>query len=350
MTAGSSVGFEYVPYHQLGGRPNVVVDGSPTDGTTLTLTHWPGYMVPPGLAADLSAQMAFKYLDWLRGEKQPLHGPATAVSNNHFDQDGVVGLFALKEPELALDRRAFLEDLAGAGDFGTYSDRQAARASMVIAAFADEDRSPLVLEMSYPERTAQLYEELLGLLPELADHTERFRNLWADEDDALRQSEQLISSGEVHIQEVADVDLAVVDVPEQAPFGGGHRFAHLWEHGLHPMAIANATRCGAVLARQGRRYRFTYRYETWVQYQSRRPRPRRDLAPLAAALTALEPAGVTWTYEGSASLTPSLSPATSDGVDVESAVEPDHLLTELTRSLASGPADWDPYRPAPTSA
>jgi hypothetical protein len=68
----------FVPYHELAGRPNVVVDGSPTTGTVLCLSHWPGIASPPGFQADLSAQMAFAYL-----EAYDRHDPATAVSNNH---------------------------------------------------------------------------------------------------------------------------------------------------------------------------------------------------------------------------------------------------------------------------
>jgi hypothetical protein len=333
--------FTYEPYDTLDGRPHVVVDGSPTAGTVLTLTHWPGHATPPGLGADLSAQMAFRYLEALRAGAH-LHGGATAVTNNHFDQDGLVGLYALVAPDEALARRALLEDLAGAGDFSLFDDRRAARASMTVAAFADEDRSPLDLAGDHAERTAQLYRELLGRLPELCDHVERYRRWWDAEDAALAHSERLIGSGDVVVAELAGVDLAVIDVPEGAVLSGGHRFAHAFEQGLHPMAVANATSCGAVLTRQGRRYRFRYRYESWVQYRSRRPRARRDLAPLAAALTALEPSGVTWTYEGSGALTPVLVP-TAAGAEVESAVDPDDLLRQLARALRVAPADWDPY-------
>lgn len=42
--------------------PNIVVDGSPNAGTVLTLTHWPGIAQPARLGADLSAEMAFRYL------------------------------------------------------------------------------------------------------------------------------------------------------------------------------------------------------------------------------------------------------------------------------------------------
>ena len=87
----------YVPYEELAGRDDVVVDGSPTDGTVLSLSHWPHLSIPPGLKADLSAEMALDYLD-----RFDLHGSAESVSNNHFDQDGLVSLFALVSPDAAL--------------------------------------------------------------------------------------------------------------------------------------------------------------------------------------------------------------------------------------------------------
>ncbi|MGE5134134.1 MAG: DUF6687 family protein [Gemmatimonadota bacterium] len=333
MTAAT--GLVYVAYHRLAGRPNVIVDGSPAEGTTLTLTHWPRYRAPAGLARDLSAQMAFAYLDAGAG----LHGPAAAVSNNHFDQDGLAGLFALACPEAAQARRAVLLGLAAAGDFATYTSRAAARMSMVCAAYADPARSPLRLAGDDDERCEQLYTELLGRLPELCDHPGRFRALWGEEDAALTRSETLITSGRVTVREYPDVDLAVIDVPENASLPGGHRFAHLWYPGVHPMAIANATGRFAVLIRQGRRYRFCYRYETWVQYRSRRPRARRDLRPLATALGELEPAGVTWSALPSGALEPVLEPA--DGA--ESRIAPDQLLELVHAHLARSPADWNPY-------
>jgi len=53
----------FVPYHRIGGEPNVIVDGSATDGTVLALSHWPGTETASAYWADLSAEMAFRYLD-----------------------------------------------------------------------------------------------------------------------------------------------------------------------------------------------------------------------------------------------------------------------------------------------
>ena len=120
----------FAPYHRLEGRPHVVVDGSPTEGTVLDVTHWPGYPPPPELRADLSAQSAFLLLE--RPDLVP--AGVDVVSNNHFDQDGLVSIFALTAPEEATARRPFLQDVAAAGDFATYRYRDAARGSRPIPA------------------------------------------------------------------------------------------------------------------------------------------------------------------------------------------------------------------------
>jgi hypothetical protein len=278
--------------------------------------------------------MVFRYLR----SGADRHAPATLVSNNHFDQDGLAGVYALTEPEDALEREALLVDLAGAGDFGTYRDRRAARVSMVLAAWADRSRTPLDLPTADEDRVATLYGDALARLPELCDHPERHRDLWADEDASLATSERLIADGEVKVVEHADVDLAVFDVPDDVSLMGGHRFAHDWVGGLHPFAINNATDRFAVLTRRGRSYRLTYRYEGWVQYRSRPVFARRDLALLATELNGDESTGE-WRYESSAGLSPRLQLTGAE----ESSIAPDRFVDRLVAFLAAAPPDWDPF-------
>ena len=84
----------YVPYHRLGNIPNIIVDGAANESTLLTLSHWPQSGTPWALKDDLSAQIVFRYLD------QPaFHVAVDAVSNNHFDEDGLISLFALLHPD-----------------------------------------------------------------------------------------------------------------------------------------------------------------------------------------------------------------------------------------------------------
>jgi hypothetical protein len=339
----SFTALRFVPYGSLGAAvPSVVVDGSPAEGTVLCLSHWPGIECPAEFWADLSAEMAFLFVDAGRGGG----GAASVVSNNHFDQDGLVGVFALSSPDEAQARRALLIEVARAGDFALSSSRQAARVSMAIAAYADPDRSPLAGlpdSSDYEGQTAALYAELLGLLPELCDHPERFESLWAEEDATLDASEAALASGSVTIAEVPELDLAVLTVPDDAPAAGGHRFGGMWLPGLHPMAVHAATERGALLTVRGRHYQFGYRYESWVQFRSRRVRPRVDLAPLAAALSAAESdagGSVTWTADRVSGLTPALVPAGG----AESALEPAAVRALVETHLRSAPVAWDPFR------
>ncbi len=128
----------YVRYEELAGTPNVVVDGSAGPDTRLVLSHWPGSPTPDVVRDDLSAQIALRALD-----HPDLFDGIEAVSNNHFDQDGLMSVYALTEPDGARARRDRVIDVARAGDFGWFESRDSARIAMAIAAFADPEISPL---------------------------------------------------------------------------------------------------------------------------------------------------------------------------------------------------------------
>ncbi len=324
----------YEPYEEAADLPNVVVDGSPNAGTVLCLTHWPGIPVPPGTEADLSAEMAFRYLD-LGADR---HGDAEVVTNNHLDQDGLVSVHALSDPEHALAHRAFLEDLAAAGDFGTFRDRSAARASMTIAGFVDRERSPLA--PLGDDADAVLYEHLLRLLPALVDDVDPWRDLWAEEDEQLTGSLAALASGEVVVREDPSVDLAVVDFRDAHQQWWGHRFGHQRFEGIHPMAVNNATDHFTLLLVRGRHYKVVQRYETWVQYRSRRPQPRVDLRPLADELTAAEPASARWVADAPDDLSPQLTLVEGD----ESGLERADLIARLEPAPGRGTRRVGPLR------
>jgi hypothetical protein len=106
---------------------------------------------------------------------------------------------------------------------------------------------------------------------------------------------------------------------------------------VHPGAVHNATERFRLVYVQGHRYEIQYRYETWVQYASRRPPGRIDLDDLATELNALESGGV-WLFTGVAAIFPTLA---LDGE--ESTIPPERFLDLLTGALATGTPSWDPY-------
>jgi hypothetical protein len=316
----------YLPYGELDGVPNIVVDGAAHPDSLLTLSHWPKSGSPPALRDDLTAQIVFHYLD-----HPELHVDAEAVSNNHFDQDGLMSVYTLVHPDEAQSRRERAIDVARAGDFGTYEDRDSVRIAWAIA----------LLEETMVDGLDP-YTELLDRVPELLDHPERFRDLWADEDAHLARSETAIASGEVQIEERADLDLAIVTVPETWARHSVHRFTMVGSQALHPTAANNATDLFRVLLVRDHHYEVQYRYETWVQYMSRRPPARIDLKPLAAELSALEPGDAHWTFDGVEAIGPYLHLIGAEP-DAASAIPPEQFRAAVIDALTTGPPAWDPY-------
>lgn len=329
----------FAAYEELDRTPNIVVDGSGNAATVITLSHWPKSGTPRALKADTSTEIVFNYLASPR-----FHTAASAVSNNHFDEDGLAGIYALIEPEAASAMRDLVVGVAHAGDFATYRDRQAARVAFTVSAFADSERSPLdraMFEMPYANQCAALYQELLPRFGEMLAHTDRFRRYWETEDRILTDSEQALSHGDVIIEELPQLDLAIVRIAEARAPKPIHRFAGAGKETCHPMAIHNATRCKRVLMQQGRRYALVYRYESWVQFMSQPPLPRVDLAPLAEALSADESNGARWTFDGVSKLTPRMM-LTGDR---ESAISPEAFAARVVEFLTTAPPAWDPYDP-----
>jgi len=328
---------QFGAYNESGAVPNIVVDGSPNEATVLTLTHWPGITQPVGTNVDTSAEMAFAYLD------NPIeHEPASVVTNNHFDQDGAVGLFALIDPTSAVAHRELLVDLARAGDFGTCHYRNAARASMVLNAFVDPMRSPIADELTgdADADTAVLYKAVLPQLIAILTDPAPYRDLWAAKDEALSASETAIAEGRVTITEHPDIDLAVVEIDSEEPARFGHRFGHQQIGPIHPMAVHNATNRARLLMVHQNRYSYIDRYETWVQLHSRTPSQRVDLRPLADALSSQEGGQTSWTADPPSALTPTLA------YHANSCLDRNAVLARIRAHLETAAPAWNPYKPS----
>jgi hypothetical protein len=310
----------YRNYGELRDVPHVVVDGSGQPGTTVVLSHWPGMPTPDALRRDLSAETAFTYVD-----RPEHHVDVEFVTNNHCDQDGLVSAFALTDPDAATARRDRLIDIARAGDFGTFHERDAARAAIAIATLSEHiDGDP--------------YPELLARLPELADHPERYRAEWSDEDEHVAATTRAIADGTITITEDPELDLALVRVPDDWPQRAVHRFTRSEEGAAHPWAVHNATDRFVVVTLGAAAPELRYRYETWVHYVSARPKARVDLAGLADDLTASDRGDGRWAFDGVDSLSPALH-----CVGGASTIGDDEFLARVTDTLRAAASTWSPY-------
>jgi len=86
---------------------------------------------------------------------------------------------------------------------------------------------------------------------------------------------QALRQGRFRLTEMPLLDLAIVAMPDtnKGP-----------SQSIHRMAIHNQPNCMRILLMQETHFELYYRYETWVQYQSRQTSPRIDLQDLARSL------------------------------------------------------------------
>ena len=304
----------YLPYAAASSEPNVIVDGTANDRTLITLSHWRRSGTPA---------IVFNCLD-----RPDLRVAADVVSNNHFDEDGLVGIYALLEPEAAASRRDLLIDVAQAGDFGVFRSRRAARIAFAISAHADPSRSPFprpLFDRPAPQVEEGLYRALLDVLPRLLADVDEYQSLWGPEDAALTNTESTSST----------------------PAGSRSKSSRSWTWpscGGRPPARGIRWRCTPrtaatrLLLVHGARVEFRYRYESWVRMASRRPVLRVDLTALAGDLTREDGADGRWRFEGVEQVTARMY---RDGG--ASSLTSEDIRRRLESALRAGAPAWNPY-------
>jgi hypothetical protein len=327
---------QFCPFHKLEANRNIIVDGAAQENSVLVLSHWPASPTPDAWLRDTSTEIV---LDFLANEQVP--EGVELVSNNHIDEDGLFGICALIDPGFALEHRARFVDAATAGDFGRYRQRDAARVNFTIARFV----STIPETGDYAERAAGLYEALIPMVPRLISDIDEFEAAWVEEDRFLDQCEQWLDQGMVAIVEDDDRDLAIVTIPTDLPVPDPDQIHTGAEGPLHRMAVCNRTRKARVLFQHGQNFWFRYRYETWVKFVSERHPLRVDLAPLCEELSALETDDAIWTYDGSSSITPTMSLSEGRPSSLDAGTIHEHLC----RWLDDGEVDWNPFEAADSS-
>lgn len=156
--------FRFVPFGEAGPAEGVCCDGL-VDGCKLQLSHWSGNATPRELKRDTSVEIAFAAVE--SGVR------ANIVANNHFDTDGVIAVFVLLHPEIALEHRGVLVAAAEAGDFEEWTTEEGMKLEMAVRR----------LGQLVTERVA--YERVLAELPAMAANVAKYTQWWGSEWDAL---------------------------------------------------------------------------------------------------------------------------------------------------------------------
>jgi uncharacterized protein DUF6687 len=312
-------------YHEaLDPDQTLVVDGLVPRGPSLS--HWPGNRTPPQYRADTTTEMALRLAEDSRREE--FLAGVRWVSNNHFDTDGLLSVWAVLHPQEALRHRRFLVDAARAGDFGTFTSADAVKFDLLVTAFGEPGRSPLRSRRrgeSEPEWHQGVYDHLLASLPDLLYSTRAHRELWEEPFESIVHSFERVRDGGATIREYPGSCLSVIETEED----------------LEPMARFDSCRYHRILTalRDGRGYRFELAHHIFSWFDTVTPPrgARVDLTPFASQLNAIDPSRAgRWTYTGNDDLAARLFRVDDAGSSAVSGLPLARVEEFLVTSLRSG--------------
>lgn len=309
-----ATGLWSMPHIRLGPAPA----GAPRPA--LHLGNEPGIQLPPHLRADTAAEIVLRLL---RAPEAAQLRAIGAVTSAGFQAGHLLAMWALCEPAAALERAEPLTAAAHAVEFGVCRSTEAAQVACFLRTYPEE---------SGVHDDAQLYQTLLPQVGRLLDRPKDFDLYWVGEYSDVIQSDSLLGSGAVQLEVYDEIDLTVLYTPLR----------------LHDLVRYSATPTFRLLTvRSENTYILEYRRESWVQYRSRRPTPRVNLAPLAQRLNLFERAPGRWRADPVAIPVPRLFLDAGDSRPAPSSVAVETVIAEVVdylRDAAHRPElHWSPY-------
>jgi len=278
----------FVPFAQLRQQPTILVDSTGL-GATLTLAHWRGAATPEPLRDDTSAGSVLRALH----QSTTPELEARAVSANHFDVDGFVGVWSLLHPELALRHEHLLRLAATLGDFREidWHDPQADHALQLVCWLNAEEKARFYEPFGAPARrqredeaSAEKFTWFLPRFAALLENPEAERAVWLPEFERVKRAAAVVQSPATSLTLYAEIGLVVVRTPEPLPY-----YALFGPTVGFDMVLS---------LYDGQRYEFEYKYTTWIDLESRPTLPRLPLNVLAERLNAREQTARRWTHDG----------------------------------------------------
>jgi hypothetical protein len=172
----------YVPFGTAAPPASIACDGL-VDGAEIHASHWAGNRTPAALKADTSVEIALR----LAGQGVPR---GARVTNNHFDTDGVLAVFALLHPDVAARHAGLITAAAEAGDFDEWpADERGLRLDMAIRVLAGRAGGD-----------GAAYERILPALDGLIADVDARRDLWGEEWQGLLDAERRAGQGALEVQ------------------------------------------------------------------------------------------------------------------------------------------------------
>lgn len=329
--------FEF--YHSgLDGVPKLSVDG--TVSNSVHFSHWKGNETPAQLKADTSTEIVLNLVD--APNRNELTRGIELVTNNHFDTDGVLSVWAVLTGQRALELREKLIPAAEAGDFSEFTNENAVRASIAIQGSdqptpGDESGSPLACQLAGEnvEDDARAYDLVLPEVERLLTKTDEYEPLWRSAWEKIATAMESFERGASEVVEFDDAGISLVTLAPDVFSPSGFNPTR---HAAPYTAISRYAKGRLFLIttplKNGWAYRIDYPYYSWAETIVRPRIHRGDFSQLLAELNQLEPEGDgVWKLDNS-EMTSAIKFLGADGMLAPSMLAPDEVAKAF-RALSS---------------
>ncbi|HXT64326.1 MAG TPA: DUF6687 family protein [Pyrinomonadaceae bacterium] len=270
--------------------PKLSVDG--TVDNAIHFSHWNGNKTPPSVKADTSTEIALNVI--AAPNREELTQGIDLVTNNHFDTDGVLSVWAMLNGERALPLREKLIAAAAAGDFCEFSSVDAVRASIIIQGSdspIDKSGSPLAQKFAGDDFNdeSRNYDLVLPKVGHVLTHTSFYESLWREPWRRIELALASFAGGESRVDEdflnrISLVTLApaIFEPSGFDPSRHSAPFTAIAHHARGNLFVI-ATPLG-----DGWAYRVDYPYYSWAETVVRPRVPRHDFSSAVATLNDFE--------------------------------------------------------------
>lgn len=297
------------------------------------LSHWKDNRTPSPLKADTATEIVFRYL--CHPERKNFFPQMGIITNNHFDTDGLLSVWALLNPRKAEPMAGRMIAAAEAGDFLIFSSEEGVQMNLLISALCQSDKSPLnetIRNYSGP-REAAYYKSLLPLVPDLFRKKDQYVSFWKAPYEFILQSMKLFEKGVIGVEEYEEEDLSVV-IDEHRPARQAIDFNC---QGNLILVIEDREKSEGGFA-----YELEYRYYAWADTVTRPPIKKIDMAPLVETLNRLdlqnEGHWMTGNYPGQA-MTSALKYTDERGQRQLSHIHPNEMIRRVLSHLKTQRAE-----------
>jgi len=316
--------------------PKLSVDG--TVDNAIHFSHWKGNETPESVKADTSTETVLNVV--AAPNRKELTRSIELVTNNHYDTDGLLSVWAMLTGERALPLREKLIAAAEAGDFSEFSSVDGVRASIVIQGSdspIDKSGSPLVTKLAGApvNDEAESYVLALPQVEDVITNTGKYEDLWRDQWQRIETALGSFAKGASTAEEFTDVDLSLVSLAPDIfgpkgfdPTCDAPPFTAISYHAKGELFLITTPLNG------GWAYRIDYPYYSWAETVVRPAIDRRDLTLVLERLNQLEPS-TKGSWEADPSELASAAKFARDGRLQASEIEPEEVVGHI-RQLFSG--------------